>query len=481
MFATVLSMFYGVNYFGTVLFLPAVSLEAVAGIPTWMSIIGLLIVVLIYTLIGGFKAVIWSDVIQAIIMLCGIFALLIKGTIESGGVKETWTTVYDTGRVNLFVMDPDPTLRQSFWSLVFGSSVRGFATVFMQTSFQRIKATPTLKSTKNMYLVTAFSFLFVSWLAILEGAVMFAYFNKQGCDPLVSKRLGNENQLIPAMVVDIFQDTPCMPGLFLAALFSASLSTMSSLLSSLSAVFWEDIVKPHTKPMSERRGIIIAQIAVFVFAVIGGVVAFVVSGIEGPATQIFNITSSSLTGALTGIFVLGFLNPWANSLGAIVGGMCSVLFVGWISLGKIISPGVKVHPKLDPAPTYNCLSPNASFAFNSTMYNSSMYTIDVTTPAVETVTSPTGLDVLYSVSYMWLGALGVLIVLITGSLVSRLKDQPPVDPKLWVPVCDLVCCCLPESARKRFRRRTDFPELNGNLHDEEKPMNDLKPEGQSVL
>ncbi|XP_033760946.1 sodium-dependent multivitamin transporter-like [Pecten maximus] len=483
LFATVLSIFYGINYFGTVLFMPAVTLEAVAGIPTWTSIVGLEIAVLVYTLIGGFKAVIWSDVIQAIIMLTGILAVLIKGTIAAGGVGETWNAVYESGRVNLFEFDPDPTLRQSFWSLVFGSSLRGLATVFMQTSFLRIKATPTLKSTTNMYLVTAFSFLFISWLGVLEGAVMFGYFHKKGCDPLESKRLDNQNQLIPAMVVDIFHDTPCMPGLFLASLFSASLSTMSSLLSSMSAVFWEDIIKPHTKPMSERRGIIITQLSMFVFGVIGCLVAFVVSGLDGPVTQIFNITSASLTGALTGVFVLGFIIPWANSLGAIVGGLSSVLFVGWISVGKFVSPGVRVHPKLEPAPTFNCISPNASFALNSTIHDSftsSMYQMNVTTPSAEILTTPSGLDALYSLSYMWLGAMGVLIVVIIGAVVSRFKVQPTVDPDLLVPVCDVLCCCLPEWARKRCRYTPDFPKEDYDMHEEEKPFNDMISNEQSV-
>ncbi|XP_060083301.1 sodium-dependent multivitamin transporter-like [Ylistrum balloti] len=471
-FATVLSMFYMINYFGTVLFLPAISLEAVAGIPTWISIVVLQVVVLVYTLIGGFKAVIWSDVIQTMVMLIGILAVLIKGTIEAGGVTATWSAVYDTGRVNLFEFDPDPTIRQSFWSLLIGSSIRGFSTVFMQTTFLRIKATPSLQSTSNMYLVTAFSIMSMSWLGVLEGAVMFGYYHSQGCDPLQSKQLDNQNQLIPAMVVDLFHDTPCMPGLFFAALFSASLSSMSSMLSSLSAVFWEDIVKPHTKPMSERRGIIITQLSMFVFGVLGCLVAFVVSGLKGPITRIFNIMSSSVTGAMTGVF-----------LNTIVGGLSSVLFVGWISVGKFVSTGVRVHPKLEPAPMYNCPSANISIQLNSTNFDSissSLYLTNITASSVETESLPQGLDVLYSLSYMWLGALGVLIVVFVGTIVSRLRDQPPVDPDLLVPVYDLLSCRRPKWTRRRCRCETSLPELATDLNEEEKPFHEILTKEQSI-
>ncbi|XP_033759698.1 sodium-coupled monocarboxylate transporter 1-like [Pecten maximus] len=115
---------------------------------------------------------------------------------------------------------------------------------------------------------------------------MFAYFDHQGCDPLVANQVTNPNQLIAKMVTDIFADTPCLPGLFLASLFSASLSTMSSLLCSISAIFWEDVVKPHTNPMSDRRATFITQSSVVLFGVISIAVAFLVSGLTGPVSQV---------------------------------------------------------------------------------------------------------------------------------------------------------------------------------------------------
>ncbi|XP_021372062.1 sodium-coupled monocarboxylate transporter 1-like, partial [Mizuhopecten yessoensis] len=148
MFATVLSIISGLNYTGTVLFVPAVTLEAVAKIPHWLSIVGVMVIVVIYTLIGGFQAVVWSDVVQAVLMFGGIFALLIKGTMDSGGIAATWTAFSDKGRLNLFNFDPDPTLRQTFWSLVVGSTISGLGVPLTQVSFLRIKATPTVSSAK---------------------------------------------------------------------------------------------------------------------------------------------------------------------------------------------------------------------------------------------------------------------------------------------------------------------------------------------
>ncbi|GFO48921.1 sodium-dependent multivitamin transporter [Plakobranchus ocellatus] len=67
-------------YMGIVLFGPAVALEAVTGYPLWNSIVVISVVSIIYTSIGGLKAVIWTDVFQALVMFMGIFAILIKET-----------------------------------------------------------------------------------------------------------------------------------------------------------------------------------------------------------------------------------------------------------------------------------------------------------------------------------------------------------------------------------------------------------------
>ncbi|XP_021354937.1 sodium-dependent multivitamin transporter-like [Mizuhopecten yessoensis] len=464
LFATIISLLSWANYLGTVLFVPAVTLEIVAGIPMWISIVSLTIVVVVYTIIGGFTAVIWTDVFQAFLMFGGMFAILIKGTMEAGGVANTWSIVREKGRFNMLDFNPDPTLRQSFWSLTIGGVFHGLRMQFNQATYQRVKATSTVSAAKRMYMIAAFLLLFISGLAVLEGAVMFAYYHSKGCDPLEVDQVRNQNQLIAKMVRDIFLDTPCLPGLFLAALFSASLSTMSSVLSAMSAVFWEDIIKPHTKPMSDKRAIRIAQLSVLFFGGISVCIAIGISGIDGPISRILDITGSCFDGAVGGLFILGWFVPRANARGGLVGGFVSVLFVGWISFGKLISSGVRVTAKLEPASTEKCPPLNISGIINATLYgqlsagtmwNESYYKTDVTPTTI--ISEPDGLDTLYSLSYKWLTPLGIVLVLIVGSLVSRLQARTPVDPSLVVPICDYLCCCMPELFRRKFRCGVKYP------------------------
>ncbi|XP_021340045.1 sodium-dependent multivitamin transporter-like, partial [Mizuhopecten yessoensis] len=236
-----------------------------------------------------------------------------------------------------------------------------------QSTYQRIKATPSVSTAKKMYFLSGLLSLFISSLAVTEGAVMFAYFQTKGCDPLEAKQLRNQNQIL-------------------------------------------------------------------------------------------DITGACFTGAMVGVFVLGWFIPRANALGGFVGGLVCVIFVGWISVGKLISSGVRVNAKLGPASTENCPLVNISGFTNGNIYVQMMTefvsndTDSIAGAGHMTVTQgPQGLDVLYSLSYKWLLPLGICLVVGVGALVSRLQARKPVDPSLTVPVCDYLCCCIPERIRKKFR------------------------------
>ncbi|KAL5005290.1 hypothetical protein ScPMuIL_018746 [Solemya velum] len=461
------SMLYGVVLFG-----PAIALEAVTGFPQWSSIIVISLAAVIYTTIGGIKAVIWTDVFQFVVMISGMFAVLIKGTMVSGGIANTWKIANDHGRLNLFVFDTDVTLRHSFWSLFLGTTIRGLGLAFNQSTVQRISATPTVRNARKVLIFTAPGFFIAIALAAIEGIIAFAYYTTVRCDPLESEQIGNPNQIIPYLVMDIFQGAPGMPGLFLASLFSASLSTLSSGLSSLSALFWEDIVKPHTKPMSEMKATIIAKVSVIIFGIIAMGVAFGVALIGGTLTQIATSILSAFGGPLCGLFLLGAFCPWANAKGALTGGLTGCVFVFWIAMGKVTSPNIKKEPWLDSASTDQCPVANVS---GTLFYNMTVSNTDPTT-TTEMPTSLEGVDRLYSVSYMWLATIGIIIVMVLGTIVSLItggNNDDEVDTRLMIPVFDKLFCCLPSSCRKLLRCGINYDDTSDKTKNAEISLDEV--------
>lgn len=91
-----------------------------------------------------------------------------------------------------------------------------------------------------------------------------AYANYFGCDPLLNNQISNYDQLLPYFVVDLLKNFYGLPGIFIACIYSAALSTVSSGLNSLSAVFLHDFIYPiytsyKLKKMSHKRSIILTN------------------------------------------------------------------------------------------------------------------------------------------------------------------------------------------------------------------------------
>merc|ERR1719369_725197 len=92
------------------------------------------------------------------------------------------------------------------------------------------------------------------------GLVIFAYYDIHGCDPIKAKMVDKADQLFPLFVMQVMGDIPCIPGLFVAGVFSGALSTVSSGLNSLAAVVLQDLcVSAANKQFSEKTKIILTK------------------------------------------------------------------------------------------------------------------------------------------------------------------------------------------------------------------------------
>ncbi|XP_053376607.1 sodium-coupled monocarboxylate transporter 2-like [Mercenaria mercenaria] len=232
-------MIYSLFYMATVMVGTCVALDVVIGIPFWGTILIYTIVTTIYTSVGGIKAVIWTDLFQPTIMLTGMTAVLVKSTTDTGGAEKV--IEYAKDRIGSTDFRSDPTIRYQVWSTSFGSFNAFLYVTLMQPAMQRVYSTPTVQTARNLYFISTPFYCVFMLMATFEGATIFAYYMTKRCDILGAGVVDNINEILPFAVLDLFQDLPGLAGLFTASLSSAALSTMSSLLSSLSAVTYEDL------------------------------------------------------------------------------------------------------------------------------------------------------------------------------------------------------------------------------------------------
>ncbi|XP_060556633.1 sodium-coupled monocarboxylate transporter 2-like [Ruditapes philippinarum] len=182
-------------YVSVVLYSPALALEAVAGIPIWLSIVLIGCIGTVYTSIGGMRTVIWTDVFQFVMLYGGITVILVLGVSKIGSFSHVYELSMKGDRLKFDETDPDPRIRHSVWGCVIGGMFNWLPNCCNQSAIQRISSVQTKKHARIATLLNIpLDFIFTSIL-ILTGLVLYAYFVTQACDPLESDKISNPNQV----------------------------------------------------------------------------------------------------------------------------------------------------------------------------------------------------------------------------------------------------------------------------------------------
>lgn len=141
---------------------------------------------------------------------------------------------------------------------------------------------------------------------------LLIYATYHDCDPLTTKLVKAKDQLLPLLVMDILGDYPGLPGLFVAGVFSAALSSLSTGLNSMSAVMLEDFFKPFAnRPLTVKQTKYIMRGVVAAFGAICVALVFVVERL-GSVLQLSMSLGAVAQGPLLGIFTMGVMFPWVH-------------------------------------------------------------------------------------------------------------------------------------------------------------------------
>uniref|UniRef100_A0A672NQ72 Sodium-dependent multivitamin transporter n=1 Tax=Sinocyclocheilus grahami TaxID=75366 RepID=A0A672NQ72_SINGR len=394
---TVTFIFQMVVYMGVGIYTPALALNAVTGFHLWGAVLATGLVCTLYTALGGLKAVVWTDVFQTVVMFTGQLAVIIVGVHQAGGLSDAWVKVRDGGRISGIDLNPDPTVRHTFWTLGVGGVFLMLSLYGVnQAQVQRYLSSRTEKeAVMSCYMV--FPCLQVAlMLSCLMGLVMFACYGNNS--PLEQQYITSKDQMVLYFVMDMLQNFPGLPGLFVACLFSASLSTISSAFNSLATVTMVDLIKPHYS-MTEARATLLSKMLALSYGIICVAMAYVVHLMNSSVLQAALSIFGMVGGPLLGLFCLGIFFPCANSIGAVAGLAAGLVMAFWVGIGGFLSrmpSSVQVLP------------------FNST--NTS-----------ENITVPAGLNGLYSLSYMWYSALNSSTVVLIGLIISFMTGPTKGD------------------------------------------------------
>nr|XP_026696729.1 sodium-coupled monocarboxylate transporter 2-like [Ciona intestinalis] len=480
--ASFLSIFTMIFYMGNTIYIPALALNAVSPLSIQWTIAITSLVCTFYTTLGGMKAVIWTDALQSVIMLSGSLAALIKTTTFGRWV---WKCVGNTGEkwkiecVSVVIsviynrMNPDPRIRYTFWSIMTGVSVTWCGALCNnQAITQRFLSCDSVKSARIAAAFAVLPNVGFTLIAVMTGCAMYAYY--ETCDPVLNGEVAKPDQLLPHLVVDIFQEVPGMAGLFVSAAFSGTLSTVSSGINSLAALLLEDFILPRKPNLNQVMQLTISKFTVVSF---GGIVfcfAMLIEKIGATVIQIGFTIAGTLMGPLLGVFTLGLFIPWTTWKGALTGQITATILITWLAIGGLLNPSSDGMSQPLPRSTEEC-PVLTSLGTNTTSTSTTMSTTIIHNTTMDDVplyNDGSIANTLYALSYLYYGPLAVIITMLVGipfSFITGANKAEDMNPELFVPIIDNKI--FPEKVRKFFRY--GVPEMK---YADEEEMFKLKPE-----
>lgn len=337
---TILAVFWIALYvfvnLTTVLYLGALALETIIGIPLIYGIIGLAMFAAAYSLYGGLSAVAWTDVIQVVFLILGGLATtyLALNTVSNGeGVFAGLQTVYDAvpERFAMILDESNPEYKNlpGIAVLVGGMWVANlYYWGFNQYIIQRTLAAKSLKEAQKGILMAAFLKLVIPLIVVIPGIAAYVMIN----DPEIMARLGEAGlKNLPSIEQAdraypwLLQFLPTgLKGVAFAALAAAIVSSLASMLNSTSTIFTMDIYKQYiNKTASDKSTVNMGRISAAVALVIACTMAPLLGNLD-QAFQFIQEYTGIVSPGILAVFLLGLFWKKTTNKGAIIGAIASV-------------------------------------------------------------------------------------------------------------------------------------------------------------
>ena len=319
---------------GSILYLLALPMNVLLGWNIQTIIIVTSVAIVLYSMLGGMKAVIWTEAIQGIILIGGalvcMFILLFD---MPEGPAQTFSIAMEDGKFSLGSFGSSLS-ESTFWvCLIYGvfTNLQNYG--IDQSYVQRYHTAKNEKEAK-------FSALFGGYLFIPVSAVFF--FIVTGLYELYKVHPGilpdgvGADYVFPFFIVN---ELPVgLTGLLIASIFAAGMSTIATSVTSSSTIILTDYYQRFRKHAGNRERMLVLKLSSVGVGVAGILVAFAFMSVQS-ALDAWWALASIFSGGMLGLFLLGYISRKARNFDAVLGVVCGVILVCWI----VISPFVHAN------------------------------------------------------------------------------------------------------------------------------------------
>ncbi len=311
-----------------ILFLPALAISTITGVDVIWSIMLMGVFTIIYSTLGGSKAVIWTDVVQVVVMFGGaLFAIGFIFMQTGGDLPQLLNAAAAEDKTRLFDFSFDLT-KATVWGFIF-LVVFDVVLTFPkdQVLMQRALSTRSDKEAGRSIWTFAAIMIPGGFVFYGIGTALWMYYRN------------NPERLNPLLPIDatfplfIAAELPAgVTGLIIAGIFAAAMSTLSSIINSISTLVSVDFYQKLVKDPNEKTAVRIAEWAGVGVGLVGIGIALVMSRYD--IHSLFDVSielAGLLGGGFAGAYTLGMFTRRANAPGVAIGvaGSVVITLVCW--------------------------------------------------------------------------------------------------------------------------------------------------------
>ncbi len=305
---------------GIVLLLPSLALSVVTGMSVHACILVMGILATVYTVMGGIEAVIWTDVLQVVVLMGGALVAMILVALEvDGGFPGMFATALEDGKLHMVDWNLDFTTL-TIWVVLLAWANHLIPYASDQSVIQRYMTTKDEASSRRAIWTNAILVVPASLIFFGMGTALYVFYKQHPVD--LNPAMESADAIFPWYIM---HELPAgLSGLLIAGIFAAAMSSLDSSMNSMSTAVVTDFYRRFRKGLTETHCLRVARLLTALFGVVGTVFALVMASTDIKSLwDVFIMYLGLLGGGLGGLFVLGIFTRRANGPGAIVGLLAS--------------------------------------------------------------------------------------------------------------------------------------------------------------
>ena len=341
-YAAVSFLLYMVGRVAVILYLVSLLLSTFVSWNIVAVIVVIGLVTIVYTLLGGMEAVIWTDVMQSVIMIVGILFCAVVLTKEiMTGPEPLIQMAIDNGKFSFgslkpSLASPDGLANRTIWvMIIFGMTENLRNLLADQNYVQKYCSVPSEAQAKRSVWIAMLIYIPLTMIFLYIGTALYAFYGPGGHE--LGEAVTKGDQVFPYFIAT---EVPSgLRGLIVAAIVAAAMSTVDSALNCSATVWLMDFHKRFINPqISERGSVMVLRVGTVAMGLVG--TGFAILMIRaGSALNVWWKISGIFGGGILGLFVLSLFRIKLRLWQGLVAIGASIAVITWGSFARDLPAG----------------------------------------------------------------------------------------------------------------------------------------------